>query len=1128
MRFLIRFFLLLGFSLNAGATDLATTPLSVGVRVDPNLMFVIDDSGSMRFEVMPESHIVGDARFIYPRSRGVYESGLGAGEYSNNVPTFDVDNVYNSYSRSPQANALYYNPSVTYLPWVKADGSRMAPANPNNAPHNPRRVTLGGRDLTAWTTQTADRWLACDSATADGPSQCYYQVECAFLFCSYRTHESFFPAVYYTYLGGGYGDTRNYRRVEIRPANAPFKGEGRANRSDCSNAGATEPSCSYSEEIQNFANWYTYYRSRTLAARAGIGEAFSQLGESVRVGFDTLNSNEDVSEGEVVAGVRAFSGEGREKFFERLYTHDVPADGTPLRLGLQRSGNYFAKQSEPWRDDPSSKQSTDFQSCRANYALLMTDGYWSGGNPDEIDNSDGESGPAIEGPGGQGYRYPANAPYSDAVSATLADVAMYYWKHDLREKLANNVPVNGQDPAFWQHMSTFGIGFGVEGNINPESAWQAVASGQEVNWPSAADFNSGDTKRADRARLDDLLHASVNGHGGFFNAGDPQSFVKGLDDVLGTIVAQDEASVVPVAVNGDSIDENSRMFTAGFRSTDWSGRFQGYQLLPGGKKKLLWDAEAMLRKQSPKERLLLTSQAGAGAKLTTQSSDLDINQIRWLKGVNVEGLRDRTPEGQKVPNLLGDIVNSAPFLLSPPQNDSRPGMVFVGANDGMLHGFSADTGKELFAYLPSELVTAPPGQAPPIASLMRPSYVHRYFVDGSAVARNVKIGGGPQAVVVGTMGGGGRSVFAIDVSNPGDIGPEAVLWEFSSPHLGEGVTRPAISRITYQGEPRWVALFGNGYNSVSGRASLFVVDLLSGDLIKRFDTKADRPQDPNGLAPPSATRWPDYKEVSTFAYAGDQQGNMWRFDLTDLHSNPVKLLQGNPSQPITAPPQLEFKPGNPSILMVLFGTGSFQFVGDRSDRSIQRLYGLEDRVSAGSEPVDAVSPNLVKQSVTINATLNDQAVRGVSNYPVAATQRGWYLELPEGERMVSMPSLPTGIYHQRALFSTLVPLFGQCSAGVNGYVYSLRIDTGGSGTRAFFDVNGDEEIDTGDNITDQAGNVQVVAGLQLGSGESQVTVNDPQNGEDVLAGTVGGNGGGTHTKASPGATGRQSWRQIFN
>lgn len=1132
--------IMLALSAIGQAAELAQAPLSAGTRADPNLMFIIDDSGSMRFEIMPESHIAASSRFLYPRPSSVYE-GYGGGSYANIVPSFD--DPFGAYSRSPQTNALYYDPSVTYRPWMTADGSRMAPANPRSARHNPSRPVAGGRNLTVATEERADGWVGDCRAIGDGgPVGCEpvlsYERVCGRFGCYNRQTQSyamsFFPALYFMHEGGDYNDLESYRRVEIRPSSAPFEGDGRDGRSDCANADASVPSCSYEEEIQNFANWYTYYRSRTLAARAGIGEAFSQLDESIRIGFDTINSGGSITRGGVQQGVRAFSGEGRATFFERLYAHDVPAAGTPLRRGLQRSGSYFEQDDEPWRDDPASNQRRDFQSCRASYALLMTDGYWSGDSPYFIGNADGEDGSQISGPGGQSFRYRHAPPYADTVSPTLADVAMHFWKRDLRPNMTNDVPVNAQDPAFWQHMTTFGVGFGVQGEVDPDDAWRATSNGGEIDWPGVDDFNSGDESRSDRARLDDLVHASVNGHGGFFNAANPQAFLDGLDRLLGAIVSRQDSSTVPVAVNSDTIGPDARLIEAGFRSTDWSGELRGYRLLSGERRELVWDAGQLLRER-PEERRLLTWGGRDGATLGSETGDLDADQLRWLRGASVEGLRSRVPEGQSAPNLLGDIVNSEPFLLSPPEGSERPGMVFVGANDGMLHGFSAESGQELFGYLPSELILAESqgrgrkrgqGQAP-IEALMEPSYLHQYFVDGSPTARNVDIADGPAAVVVGTQGAGGRSVFALDVSDPGDMTAEDVLWEFTHEALGEGVTHPSISRIDYRGEPRWVAIFGNGYNSASHQATLFVVDLQSGELLKRFDTGVGNKNAPNGLAPPAVTRWPSYDRNSHFAYAGDQQGNMWRFDLSDLSSEPEKLLAGSEQQPITARPQLEFKPGDPRTLVVMFGTGSYQFSADRNDRHEQRLYGLMDRGENSPSPIEAdEADDLLIEQRAFPGSSAGRSIRTVRpTNAVRDTSRGWYLRLPEGERMVSMPTLPSGIYHQRALFSTLRPPVGQCTAGVDGFVYSLRIDTGGGGSRAFFDVNRDGIVDDADNLAISGDSVEVVAGVALGSGQSQVVMTDPETGEGVLAGSIGN--AAQRTGISPSAAGRQSWRQIF-
>ncbi|MGL5709016.1 MAG: pilus assembly protein, partial [Aeromonas sp.] len=164
--------------------------------------------------------------------------------------TFASDNARNAYVRSSHNNKLYYNPQLTYRPWANADGSLMANANVTY----PMKRAAGCRNLT----QTNRAWWSI-YYTDFSP---YY----------YNRDESFWPAVYFDYKGSGNVKLANsYTRVEIQSGKT--YGD-RPNRSDCRNA----PVCSYAEEIQNFANWYTYYRSRILAARAGVGRAFASQG----------------------------------------------------------------------------------------------------------------------------------------------------------------------------------------------------------------------------------------------------------------------------------------------------------------------------------------------------------------------------------------------------------------------------------------------------------------------------------------------------------------------------------------------------------------------------------------------------------------------------------------------------------------------------------------------------------------------------------------------------------------------------------------------------------------------------------------------------------------------------------
>lgn len=163
------------------ALDIAQVPLYLGTRAEPNIMFTLDDSGSMHFEIMPEGLIENSARYVYPRADNVY----GSDDYDNRTVTFASNNDRNAYTRSSNNNNLYYNPLLSYRPWVKADGTLMANASKSCAPHNPFNTTAGCRDLTKNNRSWAPRYYTEFSST------------------DYNDDETFWPAVYFAYKGSG-------------------------------------------------------------------------------------------------------------------------------------------------------------------------------------------------------------------------------------------------------------------------------------------------------------------------------------------------------------------------------------------------------------------------------------------------------------------------------------------------------------------------------------------------------------------------------------------------------------------------------------------------------------------------------------------------------------------------------------------------------------------------------------------------------------------------------------------------------------------------------------------------------------------------------------------------------------
>jgi type IV pilus assembly protein PilY1 len=228
---------------------------------------------------------------------------------------------------------------------------------------------------------------------------------------------------------------------------------------------------------------------------------------------------------------------------------------------------------------------------------------------------------------------------------------------------------------------------------------------------------------------------------------------------------------------------------------------------------------------------------------------------------------------------------------------------------------------------------------------------------------------GSQTILVGGLGKGGRGYFAIDISDPfamntaGKVA-QKVLWEFSDSDMGYSFSQPVVVR-SYDADHPWVVMFGNGYGSTSGKAAFYIIDPARkpgdiGFIVKKFNL-AGSVADPNGLSSPTAVDV-NFDNVVDYVYAGDLQGNLWKFDLTADNSSawavafnsgsavaPLFQAKGPKSpdfprgspQPITTKPEVTFHPSAPGYL-VMFGTGKFLGSSDFSDNSVQTVYGIWD------------------------------------------------------------------------------------------------------------------------------------------------------------------------------------------
>lgn len=1075
--------------LNARAASIPDVPLLASTSTPPNIMMILDDSGSMQWEMLPDD--ITYFSYTYPRIAGVY----GGSDYSNQVASFEDNNVYNAISRSPQVNKVYYNPAVTYRPWSNADGSLMANAAPTCAPHNPVNTGLGCRNFTVNNTQTATWYTNSGWGTKS---------------------MTFWPAVYFRHNSGSTGTWSNYTKIQIESSTTSYTGEGRTSRSDCAVSGA----CTYAEEIQNFANWYTYYRSRVLTARAGIGRAFASQSSNLRPGFSAINKGsttiDGVSTRSVISGVRDFSGADRASFFTNLYGHAIPASGTPLRRALDDVGQYFSRTDErgPWSTTPGVAGGTDL-TCRQSYSIMMTDGYWNGSAAStasaQADN-DSTNGPTITGPNSQSFTFSAVSPFTDSRSNTLADVAMYYWKRDLRTDIANEVPPNFQDPAFWQHMVTFGVGLGVTGSVDPVAAFAAIDTGAPITWPNPTSSNA--------ALLDDLVHASVNGRGGFFSAADPEEFAKALTDTLNNIVKR-TGSASNISANSTSINTGSQVFQAKFNSGKWNGDLDAIKVSATGTGPTNWKASEHI--PSPASRKIFTKSDGAAiafnwtALSSTDKTALGSSDVvEFLRGVRSKELQNGGSfRNRASDNILGDIVHSSPYYVK----DSNT--VYVGANDGMLHAFDATSGQELFGYIPSAVI-------PNLQSLSQPNYSHKYFVDGDIAVSSTSQTVGKN-YLVSTLGLGGKGLFGLDVSTPSSFDASHVLWEYSDSSdadLGYMLGQPLIAKMN---NGSWAAIVSNGYNSSSGKAVLYVFELTTGTLIKKIDTAVGSD---NGLASPGVID-ADGNGTVDFIYAGDLKGNVWKFDVSDatvanwkvaFTSQPLftaKDASNNP-QPITAPMIIAKNDltGDPNIgkRFIFFGTGSYFRSADPSDTQLNSWYGLID----DNAIVNSDKSELVPRSIAEDGVFDGKKVRTFNSASAGdmSGKKGWYINFTtqSGERIVTASAIYKAV-KSVLLVSSIIPVVDPCVPGGKGYLNAIAPFSGASLDAGFFDIN------DANGFTDDKLNGRFIGGFDPNIGMPS---------KPVLIGNrlvVGGSSGGlASVKVNLGSKtikGRLSWREII-
>jgi type IV pilus assembly protein PilY1 len=1185
---------------------------------DANVMFTLDDSGSMASDLIPDvtggtavadGFPSGSAWYYlatkYPLlwTNGsaftpFYTSAYYPG-FANASPTSvgDDSNVsrLGRYLRSPDTNPLYYNPAKRYTPWPDpADDTKPLGAGPTTSVPavSTTAVRLSLIDGRA-SSHTVNLTMQRSVTTGSGQSA----VTTAFWPATYYRHNN--PTGYNKAARHLAGENlaANYTKVEIKPGGGPYAKS--SERTDC--LGATN--CTPTEELQNFAHWLQYYRNRMLMAKGGVALAFAQQSNTLRVGYTSINYTSTAG---IRQGVSAFTGTQRSTFYTNLYGTAIQAAPnyyTPLRRAVQKVGEYFTlapglpltdplRRNSPWAFAPGTANTLPEYECRKSFHILSTDGYWTN---QPVNVNTGYPGDAATGaaagdndvfagqttptrPGltplttlpGTAYDNLSDFkidPFQDrgtgtgaSQANTLSDATAYYWKTDLAPSLGNRVIPTSRDPAYWQHLTTFTVGLGIDGTgavpgITTQAGRDAlVRAATSTNWPTV--IADGPTTG------DDLIRAAMVSRGRNFTATDPSALSTGIASALAE-AANQPLSLTSISPTSGSVMAGGRVYQATFNPSQWYGRLYAFSQsttasLDTSLTAATWEASNMMPAHG--SRKIFTYNPGtitslgngtlfdfsAGGLTAAQRLTLDnnlslLNYLRgdatneFAGGVGTFRDRQRYTRDNRPGGVLGDIVNSTPVqvpehgygtlpitvdgagLYAAYRSSTNPNIqnyiksVFVGANDGMLHAFNSVDGVERFGFVPSAIYTVPRsnGLMPEnkLKMLADQAYTHRFTVDGTPQLSDAFLGGATgswRAILNGTTGAGGRSIFAIDVTEPstgplGTFGAGKVLWELSDATLDPEVADNMgyilnYGHVALMSNNQWALIYGNGYDSARGQAVLFIRDLATGAKI------ATIPVGPvpapgtakNGLSQPNFVL---EGRKAKYIYAGDLRGNMWKFDVSSVNPSdwgsafgttltPAPLYTTPTNQPITVMPTIYFRRLGTADngVMLTFGTGKLFDTEDNAsgnppnvNLTTQAIYGIWDKPNSGAgyatSNFSGLSELIPRSMNTTLAIANDTSLTGTNNtVPTLANPRGWYFNLPtSGERVNVNPQLPNASNPLSPVIvvantpSAVVP----CVTGGTARVFAFDPVTGAAPDFALYDANRDGSInrlDKGYNV----------------------------------------------------------------
>jgi type IV pilus assembly protein PilY1 len=542
-----------------------------------------------------------------------------------------------------------------------------------------------------------------------------------------------------------------------------------------------------------------------------------------------------------------------------------------------------------------------------------------------------------------------------------------------------------------------------------------------------------------------------------------------------------------VSSSGVKVNGGNLVYQASFDSVRWGGNLRAFEVQTDGNISNTAKWESTLMQPAPDKRNVVLGLATAAdpklksALINSTSFDTltsgaatfkDNATFKYLlgdrskeQGANNGTLRERN-------SAVGDIVNSDPLYIGKSdfgftgasyqkfKEASDPKLIAVGSNDGFYRLISAVDGVEKLAFIPAAIASN-------MKELADPNYAHRYFVDGPSAFGHVNFGSETtpdwNAVVAGTLGAGGKAVFALNASAANVADSSAVLWEVNEndatygENIGNILNKPVVAHLRGAvGAP--VVLVGNGANSAVNKASLIVIHAKTGKVLKTCTPNNAANSLGNGMTSIAAIS-NDNDGTIDVVYAADYKGNIWRINPNDPTqcNSADKIFTAKDSagklQPITGDITVIAAPSPKTGYMILFGTGKLSGASDPANKDVQTLYGVWDENEVSST-INASRSDLIAYPFTgINATQQVRAVpkqadiNGGKAWYDTAGKKGWMIDLkcngcPTGERFVDKPLVAGKASAPVVYFLSHIPSDDACKVGGDGWVTGFDPNTG--------------------------------------------------------------------------------------